>query len=208
MTVDIIKQLNDSDMVLVGLGEELNLKSNASPDEQENIKKFYDKLNHILLHKNYFIISLCTDDEIYKSSIDESRVVTPCGGYRLYQCPDGCEHRLYENTEKTCAICGKELIPNNINADNYLEEGYLSQWEKYKKWVQGTLNRRLFTLELGVGMKYPSVIRWPFERTTYINNQGYLLRVHSSLYQIPAEMKDKASGIQNNAISFVLDLAI
>ena len=60
---------------------------------------------------------------------------------------------------------------NNVYAENYDESGYLDQWGHYRKWLQGTLNRRLFVLELGVGMRFPSVVRWPFEKVAFFNQK-------------------------------------
>ena len=49
-----------------------------------------------------------------------------------------------------------------------MEEGYQKQWEKYTKWLQGTLNKKLCILELGVELNLPSIIRWPFEKWHFI----------------------------------------
>ena len=38
-------------------------------------------------------------------------------------------------------------------------------WETYTKWLQGTLNRNLVFLELGVGMELPQLIRFPSSDT-------------------------------------------
>lgn len=105
-----------------------------------------------------------------------------------------------------CPKCGKTLILNNIYAEHYDEKGYLSQWQLYTKWLQGTLNRKLVILELGVGMKFPSVIRWPFEKVTFFNNKAHMYRVNEKLYQLSEELKGKGTAIPKNSIDWLLSL--
>ena len=102
-----------------------------------------------------------------------------------------------------CPSCGKPLIFNNIYAEKYDENGYLSQWQLYTKWLQGTLNRRILILELGVGMKFPSVIRWPFEKIAFFNNKASFYRVNETLYQMSEELKDKGISIAKNSIDWL-----
>ena len=63
-------------------------------------------------------------------------------------------------------------------------------------------------LELGTGMKFPTVIRWPFEKITYFNNKSLLIRVHSRLFQTTEEIKDRSTGIEYNPVEFVKELSI
>lgn len=105
-----------------------------------------------------------------------------------------------------CPKCGKPLILNNIYSEHYDENGYLPQWQLYTKWLQGTLNRKLVVLELGVGMKFPSVIRWPFEKVTFFNNKAHLYRVNEKLYQLSEELKGKGTAIPKNSIDWLLSL--
>ena len=101
----------------------------------------------------------------------------------------------------------KFLVFNNIDAEKYNEEGYLRKWMIYKKWLQGTVNKNLCILELGVGMNYPSVIRWPFEKIAFYNQKSELFRVHSRLYQITEEIKDRGYGICQKPEDFIRELS-
>ena len=105
-----------------------------------------------------------------------------------------------------CDLCHELLVLNNIYSENYNENGYLNQWNKYLKWLQGTVNRKLLVLELGVGMKFPSVIRWPFEKTVFFNKKAELVRINEFLYQMTEELAGKGIGIQKNAIEWLTDL--
>lgn len=105
-----------------------------------------------------------------------------------------------------CAQCGKAMVLNTVYAEKYNEQGYSEQWQIYMKWLQGTLNRRLLVLELGVGMNFPSVIRWPFERVVYFNQKAFLVRVNEKLYQLAEELSGKGCSIPKNAIAWLESL--
>lgn len=76
-------------------------------------------------------------------------------------------------------------------------------WDRYTKWLQGTLNRNVLILELGVGLKYPGVIRFPFEKAAYFNKKADFIRVHGRLYQMTEELGDKGISIAQNAVDFL-----
>lgn len=192
----------------------------------ERKKSAYQVLERLLADKNYFVISTCMDDYIYDTNINKEKIVTPCGGYQALQCEEGCEHTVYDvpqglvesiyesittgqDTQSmkvpVCPVCGKPMIFNNKRAGNYVEAGYLPQWQKYTGWLQGTVNKRLCVLELGVGMKYPNVIRWPFEKIVYFNQKACIFRVHSKLYQLTEEIKDKGYKIAEKPIDFLIN---
>lgn len=191
---------------------------------QNRWRTAYDNLGEMLAGKDYFIVSLCMDDYIYEAGYEESRIVTPCGGFRRMQCDRNCSHVLsdipgesYEAVEQyyrkalpmqalrepVCRHCGSRMRFNQLGVTKYAEEGYLEGWTRYTRWLQGTVNRNLCVLELGVGLEYPSVIRFPFEKIVYYNQKAFLYRVHSKLYQVGEEIRERGTGIQANAIDFV-----
>ncbi len=105
-----------------------------------------------------------------------------------------------------CPKCGKPLVLNSIYAENYDENGYMEQWSNYTKWLQGTLNRKVLILELGVGMKFPSVIRWPFEKAAFFNQKASFYRVNETLYQLTEEIKEKGTSIPKNSVDWLISL--
>lgn len=196
--MNIFEKIADSDMVLVGIGEEFESK--------ENTVEVYNILADMLKGKNYFIVTLCLDDSIYASKLDPDRIVKPLGTSLKKQCPDACTDDLYDTEENICPKCGKELVFNNINAENYVEAGYLPMWEKHKLWISGTLNKKLLILELGVNLKFPQIIRWPFERLGMLNNKAVLFRVNEKFWQLPEDISGKAESVKSNSLEWLKSL--
>lgn len=246
------EKIDAADMILVGIGEEFGVSEKKIFEEDkyktlaETVKendnewilpyfyakaakekvdrKAYQSLAALLRGKNYFIVSLQTDDLLYEEEFgfQKDRIVTPCGGVRYFQCTENCQDKVsnvpteiasaletaFSGGEKNiqpckCPDCGKALIFNRIGTENYCEQGYMPEWERYTKWLQGTLNRNLCILELGVGMKYPNVIRWPFEKMAFFNQKACMFRVHSKLYQLTEELNGKGYGIAQHPIEFL-----
>lgn len=103
-----------------------------------------------------------------------------------------------------CPACGKPYVLNNIYCEHYNENSYLPQWQLYTKWLQGTLNRKLCVLELGAGMRFPNIIRWPFEKAAYFNQKASFIRVNENLYQLSEELGEKGISVPQNAVDLLL----
>ncbi len=258
----LLDKIADADMCLIGIGEDFDtqnslLKSDVYKHGCEFLQnadaltflpawkdfcigKLYgnslhealEKLANRLKDKNYFVISLPTNEIVASYPWKHERIVSPCGSVVKKQCQNGHGEvvpltkdeitrinrffeLLYSNgnpaenvipTLDICPECGEPMVLNNICAENYLEAGYLPKWELYKKWLQGTVNRKLVILELGVGLKYPSVIRWPFEKIAFFNEKAYFFRVHERLSQLTAELSGKGLSISKNPIDWLKDL--
>lgn len=79
-------------------------------------------------------------------------------------------------------------------------------WMHYMKWLQGTVNRKLLLVELGVGMNQPQILRFPFERILYLNQKAKLYRVNRKLYHLTENAAEKGVGIAENAIDWLENL--
>lgn len=97
------------------------------------------------------------------------------------------------------------MVLNNVYASKYNEEGYLKDWSRYTKWLQGTLNKKLCILELGVNLVFPSIIRWPFEKVGFYNQKATFIRVNETLYHMSEELKDKGISVAQNSIDWLLE---
>ena len=162
---EIQKSAQEADLVLVGIGTEFS-KKNA---RKEEIMEAYRKLADLLKGKNYFLLTVNTDDLIFESAIDSERIVAPCG------------------SDKT---------GNVVTNDDYDESWYMPQWEKYTKWLQGTVNKKVCVLELGVGFEYPTVIRFAFEKIVYFNQKCHMYRIHEKFAQLTPEIKDRTTAVK------------
>lgn len=260
MTNELLEQIADSQMILIGIGKEMEenyqgmdeddfyrpLLAQAQDEKDsaaiiqylrchyvrrhpnQRIKESYEKLSDILDGKNYFIVSLTEDDYIYNSTMEKGRIVTPCGGFRALQCKEECstdqealvtdEHVILQVLDEidycegnlssvdfpVCAQCCQTLWFNRIETPGYREEGYLPQWGKYTEWLQGTLNRKLCIIELGAGMEYPSVIRFPFEKVAFFNQKASFFRIHGKLPYLTEELAGRATSFKINPVDFLL----
>ncbi|MGN0424335.1 MAG: hypothetical protein ACI4FY_03380 [Acetatifactor sp.] len=99
-----------------------------------------------------------------------------------------------------CDICGRNYRLNTVYTDDYREEGYLPQWNLYTKWLQGTVNRKLLILELGVGMQFYTIIRFPFEKIAFYNQKCRFFRINEKLYQLTPELKEKGMSVSENVV--------
>ncbi|MDE7020446.1 MAG: hypothetical protein K2P23_06010 [Lachnospiraceae bacterium] len=190
----------------------------------EKLDKAYQTLKKLIEDRNYFILSIVDDDYVYRYGFQENRIVTPCGGFRQMQCDYNCggqvsefdndmyqkilsyfnkDIKLEELSEPVCGCCGQKRRFNQLGVSKYAEEGYLPQWEIYKKWLQGTVNKKVCVIELGAGMEMPSIIRWPFEKIIYYNQKSFLYRIHSVLYQLGENLGDRGLGIKEKSVDFL-----
>lgn len=205
------------------------------PEETADRKEGLQRLAGCLAEKNYFVVSVSTNSEIARIPWRTGRLVMPCGSDMRCQCDNSCEEHLRllcsEEAESVrrrlaawletdfqggaealegllgeCSACGKKMVLNNVYSEEYDENGYLADWQNYTKWLQGTLNRKLLVLELGVGMRFPSVIRFPFEKIAYLNQKAKFYRVHENLYQLTEKLAEKGTGIAKNAIDWLQNL--
>ena len=103
---------------------------------------------------------------------------------------------------------GKQLYLNQKRSEyriiKYNESAYLEKWDKYMKFLMGTVNSNLLMLELGVGLEYPTIVRWPFEKVAFINKKAHLIRVHNKLFFHTAEIADRTDSIQMNSIDYIM----
>ena len=186
--------------------------------------KALTKLRDLLADKNYFLLTTCMHGVLEDIGFKAERMVSPCGSWRKLQCRVGnCtgmknvtlefleeieayiqeKIRLHDICLPRCPDCGSDLHFNSLYSENYNEAGYREQWGMYMKWLQGTLNRKLCVLELGVSLKFPTVIRFPFEKTAFFNRKAQFIRVHEKLYQLSEELADKGISQPENAVNFL-----
>lgn len=203
-TEKIRTRLSESEKVLVGIGKEW--RADGNPE----VMAAYEALYQWIKDKDYFIVTTNTDGAILDSPLDQGRITAPCGNVNWRQCSKACTKDIWEKGEipnDICPHCGAPLTGNTVEAETYIEEGYLPSWNAYTAWLATTVNRNLLLLELGESFKTPTVIRWPFEKTVFYNRKSYLYRVNEKFSQITEEIKERAEGIPENSVAWIREIS-
>lgn len=183
-----------------------------SEHPNNRVVEAYNSLYEIVREKDYFVVTTCMDDRIYSSNFSKDRITAPCGTWRYLQCSDCCTEEVLPVSEKMikekkdifCPFCGKKVVFNQVTCEKYNESNYMAQWVTYRNWLQKTINKNVCILELGVGLKYPTIIRWPFEKIAFCNQKSSFVRVHKSLYQLSEELHGKGISIEADPIEYLL----
>ena len=147
--------IEDAELVLVGVGKEFEEETFQAKEEA---LQAINQLESILEKKNYFAISVCTNDILKSSRLQSDRTVQPCGTVAQKQCVNRCEEglmrlseveeasirkmltstdavKIHERELGVCPKCGSPLVLNTVYIDTYDENGYLKDWSRYTKWL-------------------------------------------------------------------------
>jgi hypothetical protein len=136
------------------------------------------------------------------------RITAPCGNITWRQCSKSCTKDIWEPGEipdDICPHCGAPLTGNTMEAETYIEEGYLPQWKAYTDWLSRSFHHDLLILELGVGFSKPGIIRFPFEKTAFFNQKAFLCRVNEKFPQTEESLGARAAGIAANSVRWIKD---
>lgn len=74
MLMDIMKKIDESDYILIGIGMDF-----CGVHNKEEQMAAYQKLSKVVAGKSYFVVTLKTDDIIYETDFKKDRIVAPCG---------------------------------------------------------------------------------------------------------------------------------
>lgn len=204
MLEQIRQSIEQAQMVLVGIGTEFAVKEEAQEDP------FFTELAKtaqtdpaaaalLAFHKSQKKAGGCKKEQVQKAYEVLADLLKDKNYFVISLCEDGLleQSGLKKDRVLTPAKEGEEETDGGVYpADS---------WETYTKWLQGTLNRNLVILELGVGMELPQLIRFPFEKVAYFNQKSCLYRVHSHLYQMTEEMKERGYSVPVHPITLLLE---
>ena len=163
MLEQIRQSIEQAQMVLVGIGTEFAVKEEVQEDP------FFTELAKtaqtdpaaaalLAFHKSQKKVGGCEKEQVQKAYEVLADLLKDKNYFVISLCEDGLLEQagLKENRILTPAKEGEEETDSGVYPTD--------SWETYTKWLQGTLNRNLVILELGVGMELPQLIRFPFER--------------------------------------------
>lgn len=204
MLEQIRQSIEQAQMVLVGIGTEFAVKEEAQEDP------FFTELAKtaqtdpaaaalLAFHKSQKKAGGCKKEQVQKAYEVLADLLKDKNYFVISLCEDGLLEQagLKENRILTPAKEGEGETDGGV----YPTDG----WETYTKWLQGTLNRNLVILELGVGMELPQLIRFPFEKVAYFNQKSCLYRVHSHLYQMTEEIKERGYSVPVHPVTLLLE---
>ena len=181
--------------------------------------KLYRDIFQLVKDKNYFIISTNVESQFNKAGFPSDKVFEIQGDYSYLQCAKGCHDKLYYNEsnvkemiEKTidckipsqlvpkCPVCGGEMEVN-LRIDEYFvqDERWYELNKSYKDFLNKSEGQKVIYIELGVGFNTPGIIRYPFERLTYENENATLIRLNR-------DYPEGAKENENKTISFAEDM--
>lgn len=204
MLEQIRQSIEQAQMVLVGIGTEFAVKEEAQEDP------FFTELAKtaqtdpaaaalLAFHKSQKKAGGCKKEQVQKAYEVLADLLKDKNYFVISLCEDGLLEQAGLKADRilTPAKEGEEETDGGVYpADS---------WETYTKWLQGTLNRNLVILELGVGMELPQLIRFPFEKVAYFNQKSCLYRVHSHLYQMTEEMKERGYSVPVHPVTLLLE---
>ena len=155
-------------------------------------KPVYRELFDLVKDKDYFVITTNVDHCFQKAGFDKTRLFYTQGDYGLFQCPEPCHNKTYDNEEIVrrmvseqndmriptdliphCPVCGKPMTTNLRADDRFVQDdGWEAACRRYEKFINAHKQGQTLYLELGVGYNTPAIIKYPFWRLTAQNRRA------------------------------------
>lgn len=184
----------------------------------------YQRLLELVQDKDYFVITTNVDAQFYKAGFAKERIFAVQGDYGKLQCAKGCHDMLYENEALVCRMAAEQkgcrvsssLVPKcpvcggemevHIRKDEYFvqDEAWYAAERRYEDFYGRACGKKTLLLELGVGYNTPTIIRFPFERMTYENQDVFLVRMNMQYPEAIPENAKKTLSFKED-INFVLN---
>lgn len=188
--------------------------------------KLYQMLYEIIKKKDYFVLSTNVDGQFYNSGFDIKKVFEVQGDYAYLQCQNACHDKLYYNKEivkkwidstknckiplnlvKKCPVCGGNMEMNLRKDENFVQDkNWYKQYDRYKKFLSKIKNKKVVLLEIGVGFNTPGIIRIPFEKMVYDNENINLIRINKDYDFSMLDIKDKTIFFSEDTKKVINDL--
>ncbi len=184
----------------------------------------YKTLFGLVKDKDYFVLTTNVDHQFQKAGFDKHRLFYTQGDYGLWQCSEPCHNKTYDNEAAVramfeqqrdmkipaelvphCPVCGKPMSMNLRADDTFVEdEGWHRAAERYDRFLAEHEGQHVLFLELGVGMNTPVIIKYPFWRMTFANENAVYACVNFDEAYAPDEIAARSICI-NGDIRRVLE---
>lgn len=155
----------------------------------------YERLFELIHDKNYFVITTNADHLFIANGFDKNRLFYTQGDYGLFQCSVPCHSKTYDNKKTImkmiknvedlkipteliprCPKCNEPMTVNLRKDDTFVEdEGWQKALYRYEDFLSQNAGKKIVFFELGIGGNTPSIIKFPFWKMTYENeNANYI----------------------------------
>ena len=175
-------------------------------------KPVYQELLSLVQDKDYFVLTTNVDHQFQKAGFDKHRLFYTQGDYGLWQCMEPCRQKTYDNEEAVrrmvaeqrdmriptelvprCSVCGKPMSMNLRSDNTFVEdEGWHRAAERYDDFLRRHDGLKVLYLELGVGANTPVIIKYPFWKMTYANQNSTYACINFGEAFAPPEIRGRS----------------
>lgn len=175
-------------------------------------KLVYQELLSLVQNKDYFVLTTNVDHQFQKAGFDKHKLFYTQGDYGLWQCMEPCHQKTYDNEEVVrrmvaeqrdmriptelvlhCPICGKPMTMNLRSDNTFVEdEGWHLAAERYDDFLRRHDGLKVLYLELGVGANTPVIIKYPFWKMTYANQNATYACINLGEAFAPPEIRNRS----------------
>ena len=175
-------------------------------------KPVYQELLSLVQDKDYFVLTTNVDHQFHKAGFDKHRLFYTQGDYGLWQCMEPCRQKTYDNEEAVrrmvaeqrdmriptelvprCSVCGKPMSMNLRSDNTFVEdEGWHRAAERYDDFLRRHDGLKVLYLELGVGANTPVIIKYPFWKMTYANQNSTYACINFGEAFAPPEIRGRS----------------
>ena len=186
----------------------------------------YKNLYKLVKDKNYFVITTNVDHMFQKAGFDKSRLFYTQGDYGLFQCSVPCCQKTFDNENivkkmveqqkdmkipselvPICPNCGTEMTMNLRADDKFVEdEGWHKAKDRYVKFLEDNLDKKILFLELGVGLNTPGIIKYPFWRMVKNRENAKYISISLDSTYIPEKIADRSMCINDDIGKVLTDI--
>ena len=188
--------------------------------------KLYSELFSLVKDKNYFVITTNTDGQFINNGFDKEKVFEVQGSYSKLQCIKPCHNKLYDNEDivnkmvksidkdlkipsslvPKCPVCNRNMSVNLRCDDTFVEDdNWYKMQNKYDEFVLENNDKNVLLLEFGIGFNTPGIIRFPFEKMTFMHDNFKLIRFNDKYAMVPNEIKERSISVTDD-IGKIIDL--
>ena len=175
-------------------------------------KLVYQELLSLVQNKDYFVLTTNVDHQFQKAGFDKHKLFYTQGDYGLWQCMEPCHQKTYDNEEVVrrmvaeqrdmriptelvprCPVCGKPMTMNLRSDNTFVEdEGWHLAAERYDDFLRRHDGLKVLYLELGVGANTPVIIKYPFWKMTYANQNATYACINFGEAFAPPEIRNRS----------------